>query len=82
MRILTTQTLLPGGYGIPRYVSIEVHLFETKNTYYNVLYQSQREWNEGNHSIWPWVTYLVECSPTPTLLSSSGLRASGADRRN
>lgn len=59
-RILTTQALLERGYGIPRYISIEQHLFETKNTYYNVLSQSQREWNEGNHSIWPWVTYLVE----------------------
>ncbi len=59
-RILTTQTLLERGYGIPRYVSIEQHFFETKNTYYNVLYQSQRGWHEGNHTVWPWVTYLIE----------------------
>jgi Fic family protein len=59
-RILTTQTLLERGYGIPRYVSIEQRIFETKNTYYDVLYQSQRNWYEGDHTIWPWVSYLIE----------------------
>jgi Fic family protein len=59
-RILTTQTLLERGYGIPRYVSIEQRIFDTKNTYYDVLYASQRNWSEGTHTIWPWVSYLVE----------------------
>lgn len=59
-RILTSQALLERGYGIPRYVSVERRIFETKNAYYDVLYQSQRNWHEGNHTIWPWVNYLVE----------------------
>jgi Fic family protein len=59
-RILTSQMLLERGYGIPRYVSIEQRIFDTKNTYYDVLYQSQRDWNNGNHTIWPWTSYLVE----------------------
>jgi Fic family protein len=59
-RILTTQTLLERGYGIPRYVSIEQRILDTKNTYYDVLYESQRNWSEGTHTIWPWVSYLVE----------------------
>jgi len=59
-RILTTQTLLEQGYGVPRYVSVEQRIYDTKNTYYDVLYRSQRNWHDGKHSIWPWVTYLAE----------------------
>jgi Fic family protein len=58
-RILTTQTLLERGYGVPRYASIEQRIYNSKNTYYDVLYQSQQNWHEGTHSIWPWVTYLT-----------------------
>jgi Fic family protein len=59
-RILTTHMLLERGYGVPRYVSVEQRIYDTKNTYYDVLYESQRDWREGNHTIWPWVTYLAE----------------------
>ncbi len=59
-RILTTQTLLERGYGVSRYVSVEQRIYNTKNTYYDVLDQSQRNWHQGTHSIWPWVTYLAE----------------------
>lgn len=45
---------------MPRYVSVEQRIYNTKNTYYEVLYQSQRTWHESKHSIWPWVTYLAE----------------------
>jgi Fic family protein len=59
-RILTTQMLLHQGYSVPRYVSIEGRIFETKNSYYDALEASQRDWHEGGHDIWPWITYLVE----------------------
>lgn len=59
-RILTTQTLLKQGYGVPRYVSVEQRIYNTKNTYYDVLYQSQNHWHHGQHTIWPWITYLIE----------------------
>lgn len=58
-RLATTYELLSTGYGIPRYVSLEQRIFESKNTYYQVLYESQRGWHTAEHSIWPWVTYLV-----------------------
>ena len=45
---------------MPRYVSVEQRIYNSKNTYYDVLYQSQRNWHKGTHSIWPWVTYLAE----------------------
>jgi hypothetical protein len=46
-------------YGVARYVSIEQRIFESKNAYYLSLYQSQEGWHGGEHSIWPWTTYLV-----------------------
>jgi len=58
-RLLTTHLLLQAGYGVPRYASVEQRMFDTKNAYYAALYQSQRQWHEGEHSIWPWIDYLV-----------------------
>ena len=59
-RLITTHELLSQGYGVARYVSIEQRVFESKHTYYERLYQSQRGWHEGDHDIWPWTTYLVQ----------------------
>jgi Fic family protein len=59
-RLLTTHELLSRGYGVARYVSIEQRIFESKNTYYQRLYVSQREWHETQHDVWPWVTYLAQ----------------------
>lgn len=58
-RILTTQQLLALGYGVPRYVSVEQGIYETKNAYYDALYRSQREWHDSRHTIWPWTEYLA-----------------------
>ncbi len=57
-RLLTTYELLSQGYGVARYVSLEQRIFESKNTYYKTLYDSQRNWHEGEHDVWPWITYL------------------------
>jgi Fic family protein len=59
-RLITTHELLAQGYGVVRYASIEQRVFESKNAYYAALYQSQREWHEGRHDLWPWITYLAE----------------------
>jgi Fic family protein len=58
-RLLTTHELLAQGYSVARYVSIEQRIFESKNSYYASLYESQRDWHEGTHSIWPWTSYLA-----------------------
>src|SRR5262249_12684818 len=58
-RLATTHELLQLGYGVARYVSIEQQIFETKNAYYASLAESQRDWHEGTHDIWPWVEYLI-----------------------
>ena len=57
-RLLTTHELLSQGYKVARYVSLEQRIFESKNTYYKALYDSQRNWHEGAHDVWPWVAYL------------------------
>jgi Fic family protein len=58
-RLLTTYELLAQGYGVARYVSVEQRIYESKNTYYASIYESQRDWHEGQHSIWPWASYLA-----------------------
>jgi Fic family protein len=57
-RLLTAYELLSRGYRVVRYVSVEQRIFETKNTYYATLYESQRRWHEGEHDVWPWISYL------------------------
>jgi Fic family protein len=58
-RLLTTYELLTQGYGVTRYVSLEQRIYDSKNTYYQRLYNSQQDWHTGQHSIWPWVSYLA-----------------------
>jgi Fic family protein len=57
-RLLTTHELLGQDYRVARYISIEQRIFESKNSYYQALYESQRGWHEGEHTIWPWITYF------------------------
>ncbi|MDQ3720077.1 MAG: Fic family protein [Actinomycetota bacterium] len=59
-RLVTTHELLSQGYGVARYISIEQRILESKNTYYDRLYRSQRDWHEGKHDIWPWTSYLAQ----------------------
>jgi Fic family protein len=58
-RLATTHELLQLGYGVARFVSVEQQIFETKNAYYAALAESQRDWHEARHDIWPWIEYLA-----------------------
>ncbi|HEV7771394.1 MAG TPA: Fic family protein [Solirubrobacterales bacterium] len=58
-RLLTLRELLACGYGVARYISVEQLIFESKNSYYVALYESQRHWHQGEQDIWPWTRYLV-----------------------
>jgi Fic family protein len=58
-RLLTLHQLLACGYGVARYISVEQLIFESKNSYYANLYESQRRWHDGEHLIWPWATYFA-----------------------
>ena len=57
-RLLTTHELLAQDYRVARYVSVEQRIFESKNSYYQALYESQRGWHQAEHTIWPWITYF------------------------
>ena len=58
-RLVTTHLLAGRGYGIARYVSLEQRIFETKERYYEALFDSQRGWHDARHDPWPWLCYLV-----------------------
>jgi len=58
-RLLTTYELLAQGYGVARHVSVEQRVYESKNTYYEMLGESQQHWHAGKHTIWPWTSYLA-----------------------
>ncbi|MGD9697079.1 MAG: Fic family protein [Thermoleophilia bacterium] len=57
-RLVTTGELLRHGYGIARYVSLEQRIYDTRNSYYRALRQSQAGWHDGRHDLWPWAGYL------------------------
>ena len=58
-RLLTSQLLATRGYGIARYVSLEQRIFETTESYYRALLDSQRGWHDAAHDPWPWLEYLI-----------------------
>lgn len=58
-RLVTSHELLAQGYGVARYVSLEQRIFESKHTYYQRIFESQRGWHEAQHDIWPWTSYLA-----------------------
>jgi len=60
VRLLTTHELLGQGYQVARYVSIEQRIYDSKNSYYQALHDSQRGWHHAEHSVWPWITYFSE----------------------
>jgi Fic family protein len=57
-RLLTTHELLGQDYRVARYISVEQRIYESKHTYYQALYESQRGWHQAEHTIWPWITYF------------------------
>jgi Fic family protein len=58
-RLVTTLELLRHGYGVARYVSTEQRLYDSKNTYYIALRQSQSGWHDSGHDLKPWTLYLL-----------------------
>lgn len=60
-RLVTTSLLRHGGYSVGRYVSLEQLIYETKDNYYRALGQSTQRWfDEGQHTVWPWTSYLLD----------------------
>ena len=58
-RLLTLLMLYRGGFTVGRYISLEKVVEDTKDGYYDALYQSSQGWHEGKHDLKPWLEYLL-----------------------
>ena len=58
-RLLTTLLLYRSGFHVGKYISLEAKIAKDKNTYYEVLGQSQIGWHEGTDDPTPFIKYLL-----------------------
>jgi len=57
-RLLTLLLLYHFGYEVGRFISLERIFEESKETYYDSLEASSRNWHKGQHDIHPWFRYF------------------------
>ena len=80
-RLLTLLLLYRSGYIVGKYISIEMLIEKTKDTYYDVLQQSGVDWHEAENDYLPFVEYYLgivlnayrEFSNRVELLTTKGL---------
>ncbi len=58
-RLLTLLLLYRAGYGVGRYISLERVVEDSRESYYDTLYQSSQGWHEGKHTLLPWTEYFL-----------------------
>ncbi len=58
-RLLTLLLLYRAGYNVGRYVSLEQVIEETREGYYEALFESSQGWHESSHTLLPWWEYLL-----------------------
>jgi Fic family protein len=58
-RLLTLLMLYQSGYGVGRYISLERLVNDRKDSYYDSLQAAGIGWHSGEHTIWPWLEYLL-----------------------
>ncbi len=58
-RLLTLLLLYQNGYTIGKYISIEKQIEKTKETYYDALRESSRNWHQGTNDPEPFVEYSL-----------------------
>ena len=59
-RLLTLLLLYRSGYLVGKYISIEMIIERTKETYYEALQDSSRNWHEGGNTYLPFVKYYLQ----------------------
>lgn len=59
-RLLTLLLLYRSGYIVGKYISIEMIIEKTKQTYYDVLQESSNNWYEGKSNYLPFVRYYLQ----------------------
>ncbi|NGX54641.1 MAG: hypothetical protein KR126chlam2_00256 [Chlamydiae bacterium] len=57
-RLLTLLLLYQHNYEVGRYISLERIFEESKDSYYETLEESSKQWHEGKHNFMPWLTYF------------------------
>lgn len=58
-RLLTLLLLYQCGYEAGRYISLERIVEESKETYYDSLFQSSQAWHKAEHDLRPWWEYFL-----------------------
>lgn len=58
-RLLTLLLLYQCGYEAGRYISLERIVEESKETYYDTLFQSSQRWHQAEHDLRPWWEYFL-----------------------
>ncbi|MEI8122638.1 MAG: Fic family protein [bacterium] len=58
-RLLTLLLLYHAGYEVGRFISLEKIIEDSKETYYEALLLSSKEWHRGKHDLLPWVEYFL-----------------------
>ena len=58
-RLLTLLLLYRAGYVVGKYISMEMLIEKTKDTYYEVLTDSSAQWHEAENDYLPFVRYYV-----------------------
>jgi Fic family protein len=59
-RLLMGLLLYRSGYMVGKYISIEKQIENTKETYYQALQESSRDWHDGQGSYLPFVRYTLQ----------------------
>jgi len=59
-RLLTLLLLYRSGYIVGKYISVEMIIEKTKETYYEVLQDSSTDWCEGKNAYLPFIKYYLE----------------------
>jgi len=58
-RLLTLLLLYKSGYEVGRFISLEQMVEQTKEGYYETLYNSSQGWHDMRHNILPWWEYFL-----------------------
>jgi Fic family protein len=58
-RLLTLLLFYRAGYIVGKYISFEMIIEKTKETYYDVLLESSINWHDGTNSYFPFVRYTL-----------------------
>ncbi|MCI0534236.1 MAG: Fic family protein [Verrucomicrobiales bacterium] len=58
-RLLSLLLLYQAGFEVGRFISLELIVEDTKQGYYDSLYQSSQSWHEGTHTLLPWTEYFL-----------------------